>query len=214
MLTLGPGALTDAELLAILLRTGTAGCSALEVARRLLRAGEEQAGHGLHYLATAPASELAAMPGVGPAKAAQLKAAAELGGRIVRAGVRRTRIRHPSDVAEMLMEQMRHLDREHFQVIVLDTKNRVLGVELVSIGSLNTTVVHPREIFKVPIRRSANAIILVHNHPSGDPTPSPEDREVTRRLVQAGKLLGIEVLDHVVIGDRRFVSLRERLPEW
>jgi DNA repair protein RadC len=108
------------------------------------------------------------------------------------------------------MEEMCYLDREHFRVILLNTKNRVLGVETVSIGSLNSSLVHPREVFKSAVQRSAAGVILVHNHPSGDPTPSSEDIEITRRLSDAGRVIGIEVLDHIIIGDHLFVSFKEK----
>ncbi|MCL6614990.1 MAG: DNA repair protein RadC, partial [Firmicutes bacterium] len=113
-------------------------------------------------------------------------------------------------VSGLVMEEMRFLDREQFRIILLDAKNHVLGIRVVSVGSLSSSIVHPREIFKEAIARSSAAIILVHNHPSGDPTPSHEDIEVTRRLVEAGRLLGIEVLDHVVVGDNRYVSFKEK----
>lgn len=214
LLAQGPEALSNTELLAILLRTGRRGVTALQLAHELLSHGEKADGDELQHLLHSPVAELAARCGIGLAKAAQLKAAVELGARVQRTRPERVRIRQPDDAAQLVMESMRQLDREHFKIILLDTKNQVLGVEAISIGSLNSSIVHPREIFKAPIRRSANAIILVHNHPSGDPTPSPEDREVTRRLVEAGRLLGIEVLDHIIIGDRRFVSLRERAADW
>lgn len=210
LLQVGAEALSDAELLAILLRTGTPRATAVQVAQRLLKLGAERAGHPLRYLLTAPADELAAEPGVGLAKAAQIKAALELGRRLQQAAPARPRVHSPEDAAALVMAQMRHLDREQFQVLLLDTKHQVLAIELISVGSLNSTVVHPRELFKIAIRRSAHAVILVHNHPSGDPTPSREDVDLTRRLVQAGRILGIEVLDHLVIGDGRFVSLRRR----
>lgn len=210
LFAVGPGQLTSAELLAILLRTGAAGQTAVQVAQRLLVEGEKQTGRPLHYLLRASAAELAAHRGVGRAKAAQIKAALELGRRVLEEerGVP-ARIHGPADVAALVMEEMRHLEQEQFKVILLDTKNQVLDVELVSSGTLNTTIVHPREIFKLAIRRAANAIILVHNHPSGDPTPSPEDRRLTSELIAAGNLLGIDVHDHVIIGDRRYFSLRQ-----
>jgi len=208
LVRLGPGALSNAELVAILLRTGSHGTNALDVAHRVLALGRDDG--PLRHLATAPLEELTRVPGVGPAKAVQLKAAVELGRRITAEAAARESVRSPRDVSALVMEEMRHLDREQFRIVLLDTKNHVLGVRTVSVGSLSSSIVHPREIFKEAITRSSAAIILVHNHPSGDPTPSREDVEVTRRLVEAGRLLGIEVLDHVVVGDNRFVSFKEK----
>ncbi|MBC7347551.1 MAG: DNA repair protein RadC [Clostridia bacterium] len=202
----GPEALSSAELLAIILRTGWREESALALAQRLLARPR-----GLRYLAEAGYAELAALKGMGPAKAAQVKAAVELGRRLAQAGqAARTVIRSPLDVAALFMEEMRYLDREHFRVLLLNTKNQVLAQEKVSVGSINSSIVHPREVFKRAIKESAAALILVHNHPSGDPAPSREDLEVTKRLMEAGKILGIAVLDHVIIGDGRYLSLREK----
>ncbi len=213
----GASALSNAELVAILLRTGTSGASALDVAHRILVLGEEDGtvkngreDLGLRFLVTAGLEELRRVPGVGLAKAAQLKAAVELGRRVASATTARTVVRSPQDVSSLVMEEMRFLDREQFRIVLLDAKNHVLGVRTVSVGSLSSSIVHPREIFKEAIARSSAAIILVHNHPSGDPTPSQEDVEVTRRLVEAGRLLGIEVLDHVVVGDNRYISFKEK----
>lgn len=213
---LGAQALSNAELVAILLRTGARGASALEVANRLLSAGsgggpENGGGEpGLRFLVTAAVDELVRVPGVGRAKALQLKAAVELGRRIATTTATRVVVRSPRDVSTLVMEEMRFLDREQFRIVLLDAKNHVLGVRTVSVGSLSSSIVHPREIFKEAIAKSSAAIILVHNHPSGDPTPSREDVEVTRRLVEAGRLLGIEVLDHVVVGDNQYVSFKEK----
>jgi DNA repair protein RadC len=149
--------------------------------------------------------------GLGPAKAVTLLAVAELATRLKDS--KRTEsvtISSPSDAAGLMMEEMRHYLREHFCVVLLDTKNKVMGVEEVSVGSLNTSLVHPREVFRPAIRKACASVILIHNHPSGDPTPSREDLEVTRRLAEAGKLMGIEVLDHLVIGDGKFISFREK----
>jgi len=202
----GPEALSDGELLAILIRVGGRSESALDLANRLLAQPQ-----GLRFLVEATIEELSRIKGIGLAKASQIKAAVELGRRIsLDRGEIRPVIRSPEDVAALLMEKMRFLDREHFQVLTLNTKNQVLGIETAFIGSLNSSIVHPREIFKEAIRRSAAALILVHNHPSGDPNPSPEDLAVTRRLQEAGQLLGIEVLDHVIIGDQRFYSLKQQ----
>lgn len=205
----GPQALADAELLAILLGTGTPLESALSLAQRLLSEGQRQAGNGLLYLVHASVTELGRLRGVGPAKACQVKAAVELGRRLSRTAAERRSIAGPADAAQILMESLRHLEQEEFHVLMLNTKNQLLGSERISVGSLNASIVHPREVFKQAIRQSANAVILAHNHPSGDPTPSQEDAQVTARLVEAGQLLGIEVLDHLVIGDGRYTSMRQ-----
>lgn len=205
LLAAGPAALTNAELLAILLRTGPRGETAIDLAHRLLKKG------GLPFLAEASVEELSTLKGLGPAKASQVKAAVELGRRIASAAPQsRPAVRSPADVSHLVMEEMRFLDKEYFRAIALNTKNQVLGIEDISIGSLSASLVHPRELFKPLIRKSAAAVILVHNHPSGDPSPSREDREITQRIVEAGRLLGIEVLDHVIIGDNRYISLKEQ----
>jgi len=149
--------------------------------------------------------------GVAEAKATQLKAALELGRRMLLASPEdRFTVRSPADVAQLLMAEMSHLAQEHFQVLYLDTRNRLLGSDTVYVGSLNASHIRVGEVFREAVKRNCAAIIVAHNHPSGDPTPSPEDVEVTRQLVTAGDLLDIEVLDHLVIGQQRFVSLRER----
>lgn len=202
----GAGALTDLELLAILLRTGTATGSAMELAAALLGCFGS-----LRALVQASVEELSTIRGVGPAKAAMLKAALELGRRIASGSDEmRPVIRSPEDAACLVMEEMRHLDREHFRALLLNTKNQVIARDVISIGTLNSSAVHPRELFKNAIKRNAAAVILVHNHPSGDPTPSREDLEVTMRLVEAGRIIGIEVLDHLIIGDNKFASLKAK----
>jgi len=202
----GEGALSMAELLAIILRTGVGGESALALATRLIsRYG------GLPGLARASFTELRAEKGLGPAKTAQLKAALELGRRMLLAAPEdRFVVRSPADVAQLLMAEMSHLEQEHFRVLYLDTRNRLLGSETVYVGSLNASHIRVSEVFREAVKRNCASIIVAHNHPSGDPTPSPEDVEVTRQLVAAGNLLDIEVLDHLIIGQQRFVSLRER----
>ncbi|MTI84815.1 MAG: JAB domain-containing protein [Firmicutes bacterium] len=202
----GPGAVSDIELLAIMLRTGTPEMSAIDLAALLLTKHEN-----LRNLLQVSVEELNSIKGIGMAKAAQLRAALELGRRVaVTVAGDRVSIRSPEDAAGMVMEEMRYLDKEHFFALLLNVKNQVMAKELISIGTLNTSSVHPRELFKPAIRRSAASIILVHNHPSGDPEPSREDHEVTDRLVEAGKLLGIDVLDHIIIGDNTFTSFKAK----
>jgi DNA repair protein RadC len=199
----GAQVLNDAELLAILLRTGTDGSTVLELAAMVL------ANFGLRGLLQASIEELSGINGIGPAKAAQIKAALELGKRIaMNAAEELVVIKTPEDAVGLVMEGMRHLDREQFKALLLNTKNQVIGQEVISIGTLNSSIVHPRELFKSAIKRSAAAIILVHNHPSGDPSPSREDIDVTERLIEAGRIIGIRVLDHLIIGDNRFNSFK------
>lgn len=203
---LGPGALTDAELLAILLRVGVPGANAVQVGQSLL-----QEFGGLPGIHRATFDEVVNIKGVGPAKAAQLKAAIELGRRIAIAKPDdRPAIHSPSDAANLILYEMSALDQEELRVILLDNRNHVLGITKVYQGSVNNSQIRVGEIFKAAVRMNAPSIIVVHNHPSGDPTPSPEDVAVTRGIVQAGKLLDIEVLDHLVIGRGKFVSLKER----
>ncbi len=214
----GPRGLSDAELVAIILGTGHADSAetALDLSRRILKALADGDGdcNPLVRLAEASAEELHRFRGVGPAKIAALMAAFEMGRRIGSGGVTRPEIRGPEDVASLLASEMAHLDREHLRVVLLDTKNRVAAVETVTVGGLDSSAVHPREVFKASIRRSAAAIILAHNHPSGDPTPSPQDVRATRRMIRAGKILGIEVLDHIIIGSGRHCSMRGRGMHW
>ncbi|HZG58026.1 RadC family protein [Paenibacillus sp.] len=206
MLRAGASGMSNAELLAVILRTGTRNESAVTLSQRLLL----QAG-GLRGLADRSAEQLCEQRGIGTAKALQLLAALELGRRMARAELEASPIiRSPEDVSTLVMEDLRYLQQEHFVALFLNTKNRVVGRETLSVGSLNAAIVHPRELFRAAVKRSAASIICVHNHPSGDPTPSAEDIQLTHRLVEAGHIIGIEVLDHVVIGDRRYASLKER----
>lgn len=203
---LGPSALTPAELLAILLRVGVVGESAVDVGQRLLRDFG-----GLPGLHRADFGELCRQHGVGVAKAAQIKAAIELGNRLsVLAPEERPAIHSPADAAALVLYEMGALEQEHLRTILLDTRNRVQEIVEIYRGSVNSSQVRVGEVFKPAIRRGMPAILVIHNHPSGDPTPSPDDIAVTRAIVQAGKLLDIDVLDHLVIGHGRFVSLKER----
>jgi DNA repair protein RadC len=201
----GPEGLSDAELLALLLRTGGRGADALAVASTLLqRCG------GLLGLARASRRELSAAAGVGPAKQATLRAAFELGRRLAAGRLAPgTALRGPADVFRHFHPTLRDAPHERFLVVLLDGRHRLLRHELVSQGTLTASLVHPREVFRPALRESAAALVLVHNHPSGDPAPSAEDREVTARLVRAGELLGIPVIDHVVVAERGYTSLRE-----
>lgn len=205
MMQHGAEALSNAELLAILLRTGTYQESAVRLAERLLR----ESG-GLRALVDVSLEQLTSFKGIGAAKALQIKAGIELGRRLARSAMNETvTIRSPQDAAAILTEDMRYLQKEHFVCLFLNTKNHVIGQETLSMGSLNASIVHPREVFRAAIKRSSASIVCAHNHPSGDPTPSPEDIQMTKRLVEAGDIVGIEVLDHLIIGDLRFVSLKE-----
>lgn len=206
LLHYGPEALSTAELIAILLRTGSRGENVLDLSTRLLIEFD-----GLGGLARANSSELSAIKGVGQAKAAQLKAGLEIGRRLlIAAPHERPQITSPTDAANLLMLEMGHLEQEHLRVLLLDTKNRVLATPTIYKGNVNTSVIRIAEIFREAIRHNSTAVIVAHNHPSGDPTPSPEDVRVTRQITEAGKLLDIDVLDHLIIGRGRYISLRER----
>ncbi len=202
----GASALNTAELMAILLRTGRPGESALALASRLIASFD-----GLPGLAKASYGELADQPSMGGAKAAQIKAAIEIGVRL-RASMPTERpiINEPADMFNLLSGDMPFLEQEHLRVVLLTTKNQVVDVVDVSRGTVNTTQTRPAEVFREAVRRTCPAIVIAHNHPSGDPTPSPEDIAMTRRVVEAGKLLDIEVVDHVIIAQGRFVSLNAR----
>jgi len=203
---LGAGALSSAELIAILLRTGIEGLNAVQLAQDLLMDLGGLA--GLHRV---PYEELRSRRGIGPAKAAQLKAAVELGRRLgATVPEDRPTIQSPSDAAALLLYEMGALEQEHLRVLLLDTRNRLIRTIEVYRGSLNTSLIRVGEVFRDAVRSNAASIIIVHNHPSGDPTPSPEDVSVTRALVEAGSLLDIEVLDHLVIGKNCFVSLKSK----
>jgi DNA repair protein RadC len=204
--TVGAAALSARELLAILVGSGSEGRTAVDVAGDLLVAADGS----LRRLAALPAVRLERIPGVGAAVSARVTAALELGRRLAREGpAARTRIGGPRDVFERCAPTMRDLAHEEFRVLLLNTQHAVTHEVTVTRGVLDGSVVHPREVFKQAIVESAAAILLVHNHPSGDPTPSAEDRAVTSQLSSAGEILGIPVLDHVVIGDGRYVSFVE-----
>lgn len=208
LLSTGPATLSDSELLALILRTGHAGSgrSALDLSRLLL-----QRFGSLRLVAAATGAELCQVPGIGPAKAAEILALGELARRFasrpLEAGARFTSSR---EVFAHYHERLRDRKKEVFLSLLLDSKNRVLREIQVSEGSLNASIVHPREVFQPVIRESAAAVLFVHNHPSGDPDPSREDLELTTRLRDAGTLMGVRVLDHIIIGSGRYVSLADR----
>ena len=206
LIRMGPESLSEAQLLAILLRTGRKSLSAVGMACQLLsRAG------GLSALRQMTAAEICSMRGIGPAKAAQILAALELGRRSMAGPLSPgTKFSSSRQVYDHYSPLLRDLKKEIFKLLLLDGKNRLMKDVHVSTGSLSLNIVHPREVFKPAVRESAAAVILLHNHPSGDPAPSPEDRELTRRLTEAGRIMGIRVLDHVVVGDGRYFSFADR----
>lgn len=205
LIRLGPQALSNAELIAILLRVGVPGENAVQVGQRLL-----QSLGGLSGMHRATIGEVQAQHGLGEAKASTLKAAIELGRRLtIESPEERPTIHSPADAAALVQYEMAALEQEHLRVILLDTRNHVMDIVELYHGSLNASVVRVGEVFKPAVRLNAASILVVHNHPSGDPTPSPDDITVTRSLVEAGKILDIEVLDHLVIGQGKFVSMKE-----
>lgn len=204
--TRGAGSLSDAELLAIILRTGSASESALALATRLLSQFK-----GLGGLVNASFGELCDVRGVGEAKACQIQAALQLGKNLGSLKLpERDVVKCPDDVFQLVRREMGFLEQEELRVVLLNNRNQVIKVQPVSTGNINTAAVRIAEVFKMAIRENSPALVVVHNHPSGDPSPSTEDVQVTKDMVAAGKLLGIDVLDHLVIGQQNFVSLKEK----
>jgi DNA repair protein RadC len=206
MLAGGARQASDADLLAVLIGTGVRGLPVLELAQRLLREVD-----GIRGLSGSDPAELASLQGVGPVRAARVVAAAELGRRMLSAPLGRIGpLTMASEVARYLGPRLHGLAREQFHALHLDARNCVVRAELVSQGTLTASLVHPREVFRSAVRAGAAALIVVHNHPSGDPEPSEEDRRITRRLAEAGDLMGIPLVDHVVVAGERWVSFAER----
>ncbi|WP_454062981.1 RadC family protein [Candidatus Nitrospira salsa] len=206
LLQQGPEAVSDAQLLAILLRVGRQDSSAVQVAMELLQRLD-----GLQGLSNRSLDELCAIPGVGPAKAAQILAAVELGKRTLAAPLSTgVRVGSSRDLFHHYYPLLRDLRHEVFKIVLLDAKHRVIRDMTISKGSLTVSIVHPREVFNGAVRESAAAVIVLHNHPSGNPEPSPEDYALTDRLVTAGDILGIRVLDHLVIGDGSYMSFADK----
>lgn len=201
----GEKALANHELLAILLRTGTKGTNVVTLALSMLNQFED-----LYYLKTASCQELMTVAGIGRIKAIELKAAIELGVRISQASqIKIGQITSSTKAGEMLLLEMRGLQQEHLVVLYLNTKNEIIKKETIFIGGLNSSIAHPREIFRGAVRYSAARMIVGHNHPSGNPEPSEADIQFTRRMSECGELMGIDLLDHIIIGEQEFISLKE-----
>jgi DNA repair protein RadC len=202
--------LSNAELLAIVIRTGSMEETSVALAQRLLLLGENNG--GITFLHGLSVEELRKTKGIGRVKALQIKAVMELSKRVSASLINNNRvtIKSPVEVSSLVMEEMRHLKKEIFKIILLNTKNHIIKYLNVSVGSLNSSIVHPREVFSEAVKVGCSGMLLVHNHPSGDPEPSREDIETTQRLVNAGNILGIRVLDHVVIGDGKYISFKEQ----
>lgn len=203
----GSKSLSNAELIAVIIRTGSRNETAIQISQNLISMDKK----GIGFLSDASFEELTSVKGIGKCKAAQIISAIELGKRIAaQGGEDKIKVTSPTDIVNLIMEEMRFLKKEHFRIAILDTKNHIITIEEISIGNLNSSIVHPREVFNIAIRRSANSIILIHNHPSGDPTPSREDINITNRLIEAGSIIGIRVLDHIIMGNNRYLSFKER----
>lgn len=207
LLTYGAETLSNSELLALILRTGIQGENVLQLSDRLISELE-----GLDGILSASFKDITSIKGIKEGKASQILALSELFRRFrtLKAMKKDVKITSPKDLADLLMGEMNELTQEVLKVILLNTKNMVIGAKDVFKGSLNTSVVHPREIFKQAINKNSASIIICHNHPSGDPTPSKEDINITLRIKECGNIIGIELIDHIIIGNNKFVSLKER----
>lgn len=200
----GPDALSDAEMLAIILKTGTKGENVTDMSNRLIQK------YGIDQLSKLTLQELQEIRGLGPAKAMQIMAVFHLNRRCRLAEKEKTPVKTARDIYEYARPLLAEKEKEHILVLYLDAKNRINKHETISIGTLNSALIHPREIFKTAIKENTNALIVAHNHPSGDPTPSKDDREITKEWHEAGELLEIEMLDHVIIGKDNYYSFKER----
>lgn len=207
----GASSLSDEELLAIIIRTGTKECSAVDLGCRILQLGNHTGqSKGILSLLHLSVEEMMTVKGIGRVKAIRLKCVAEFSGRIAKQSFGNTiRFTNPALIADYYMEQLRHLEEEHILIVMTDNKNQLLTDKVISMGTVNMSVISPREIFLTAIKNRAVHIILIHNHPSGDPTPSTEDCELTKRIHDAGQLLNIPLVDHIIIGDNKYTSFRE-----
>jgi DNA repair protein RadC len=207
LITQGSAALSNQELLALLVGSGRQGESAMAIAARVLGLD----GSGLRFLAAATPEELSRIPGIGDAIACRIAASAELGRRLAMTGnVGRIRCTAPEDIAALFMEDMRYEAKEVFKILLMNSRGEVMGKELISVGNITGSIVDARDVFRPAIKRGAASIVLVHNHPSGDPSPSGADISATEKMVRAGEVLGVRVTDHIIIGDGRFVSFRRK----
>ena len=205
---IGAEHLSNAELLAVIIKTGTKSYTAVELAQHVLRLSHDGRISSLNNLSI---EQLKKIKGIGRVKAIQIKATLELSKRVATSdGVFHHSVKSANDVVNLMMEELRYLKKEIFKALLLDTKNQIIKITDISMGSLNSSIVHPREVFSEAIKYGTNSIIFVHNHPSGDPTASAEDIQTTQRLENAGNILGIKVLDHIIIGDGRFFSFKEK----
>jgi len=204
LIRLGPTSLSNAELIAIIMRTGNKNENVLYLANRLLT------NYDLKTLSQVTVGELKKIFGIKDAKACQIVAAFELGRRPLDYIEPKQSVRNPRDIVNLLMLRLQNLKKEFLMGVYLDSKSRIIKYETISVGGLNTNTVHPREVFRTAISEAAAAVILVHNHPSGDPTPSKEDIKLTTKLMEAGDIMGIKILDHIIIGGSKYFSLKER----
>lgn len=203
----GAKVLSDAELLAIIIKCGSKKERSIDLAHKILKLSKKGLA-GIHQLSL---KELEAVPGIGRVKAIQIKSVAELSTRISKSiAMQKLQINSPSSVANIYMEEMRHLQQEHLKIVLLDTKNNIISDHTISIGTVNASLVNPRELFIHALKNLAVHIIILHNHPSGDPTPSKEDISITKRILDASEIIGIKLLDHIIIGDGRYFSLKEK----
>lgn len=203
----GPSALSDAELLAVIIRSGSRKERSTDLAQRILKLNIRGLA-GIHQLSL---KELETIPGIGRVKAIQIKSIAELSTRISKMrAMQKLQISSPSSIADIYMEEMRHLQQEHLKIVLLDTKNNIISDHNISVGTVNASLINPREVFIYALKNLAVHFIILHNHPSGDPTPSKEDIATTKRLLEASEVIGIKLLDHIIIGDGKFISLKER----
>ena len=207
MIQHGVKVLSNAELLAILLRTGTKKRNAIELANYIINKDLQ----GIRYLQDMSIEELCEIDGIGLSKATQIKAALELGMRISSYKPNKYKVKNPWDVYKFYMENLRYEQKEVFKAVLLNTKNEIITDVEVSVGTLNSSLVHPREVFKEAIRRSSNKMILIHNHPSGSVEPSREDKNITDRLIKCGEIIGIDIIDHIIIGDGLYYSFKENM---